>query len=145
MQSIAIDFDAVIHKYSKGWQDGSIYDEHIDGVFEAIRDLMKTNTVFIFSTRSPRQIKRWVTERIMCMEMGDNPHDPQEWTWAKYGYTCKIIPFWVKFWNKENCLGITKRKLPAMVYVDDRALTFRGNWNETMDDILNFKTYQQRK
>lgn len=57
MQTIAIDFDGVIHKYSKGWQDGTLYDEHVDGVFEAIDLLMTKYTVFIFSTRSPRQIK----------------------------------------------------------------------------------------
>ena len=27
--AVAFDFDGVIHKYSKGWQDGSIYDEYI--------------------------------------------------------------------------------------------------------------------
>ena len=75
--------------------------------------------------------------------MGDNPNNPQDWTDLKYTFSCQIIPFWVKFWNKRNVLGITKRKLPAMVYVDDRALSFKGDWNETYADILKFKTYQE--
>jgi len=145
MQTIAIDFDGVIHKYSKGWQDGTCYDEHVEGVFEAIQELMKTYTVFIFSTRKPKQIKQWLLQRIMEMEMGDNPHDPQEWSWGKYGYTCQIIPFWVKFWNKKNVLGITRKKLPAMCYIDDRAVNFQGDWNRTLLDVKNFKTYTERR
>lgn len=143
-QTIAIDFDGVIHKYSKGWQDGKCYDDEIAGVFEAIERLMQVYTVFIFSTRKPKQIKRWLQERIMEHGFGDNPYDPQEWSSPKYSYTCQTIPFWVKFWNKRNVIGITKRKLPAMVYVDDRALCFRGDWEETILDINRFKTYQQK-
>ncbi len=146
MQTIAIDFDGVIHKYSKGWQDGSCYDDEVDGVFEVIKELMKEYTVFIFSTRSPRQIKKWLRPRIMESDyMVSGPgNDPQEYIWSKYGFTCRVIPFWVKFWNKKNVLGITKRKLPAMVYIDDRAMRFDGNWPEVISQLTSFKTYQQK-
>lgn len=146
MQTIAIDFDGVIHKYSKGWQDGSCYDEHIEGVFEAIEELMKKYTVFIFSTRNSRQIKSWLRTRIMESDyvhagMGNDPND---FCWPKYSFTCQVIPFWTKFWNKKNVLGITKRKLPAMVYIDDRAMRFDGDWKEILSQLKTFKTYQQK-
>lgn len=143
MQTIAIDFDGVIHKYSKGWQDGSCYDKEVDGVFEAIDLLMTKYTVFIFSTRNSRQIKKWLQERIMECGFGDNPNDPSDWRSPKYTFTCERIPFWVKFWNKKNVLGITKRKLPALVYIDDRAINFQGDWKQTLAEIREFKTYQQ--
>lgn len=145
MQSVAIDFDGVIHKYSKGWQDGTCYDEAVELVFEAIQELMKDYNVFIFSTRKPKQIRNWLLPRIMEQGFGDNPHDPQEWEVGKYGFTCQIIPFWIKFWNKRNVLGITRRKLPAMVYIDDRALRFDGDWTEITDKVRSFKTYMDRR
>lgn len=146
MQTIAIDFDGVIHKYSKGWQDGKCYDEPVEGVFEAIAELMKTYTVFIFSTRSPRQIKEWLVQRIMESDYIHNGMggDPGDYCYPKYGFTCERIPFYKKFWNKQNVLGITKRKLPAMVYVDDRAMRFNGIWGPAiMQGIKEFKTYQE--
>jgi hypothetical protein len=142
MQSIAIDFDGVIHKYSKGWLDGSCYDDEVEGVFKAIAMLMQNYTVFIFSTRKPRQIKKWLLERIMEQDFGDNPNNPADWSGKKHGFGCEVIPFWVKFWNKKNVLGITKRKLPAMVYVDDRAMRFDGDWSNIITQLKTFKTYQ---
>lgn len=143
--TIAIDFDGVIHKYSKGWQDGSIYDVELENVFTCIATLMDSGySVFVFSTRNSRQIKRWLQSKIMISEyekegMGN---DPNKWVGMRYGFTCKCIPFWKKFWNERYVLGITKRKLPAHCYVDDRALKFEGNWLKTFEDILSFKTYQ---
>jgi hypothetical protein len=127
MKTVAIDFDGVIHKYGKGWQDGSIYDEVNEGAFEYIQKLMRDGyAVFIFSTRSSRQIKQWLIPYVMVSEyeaegMGN---DPTLWKYTRYGFTVEKIPFWTKFWNKRNVLGITKRKLPAVAYIDDRAVRF---------------------
>ena len=30
-------------------------------------------------------------------------------------------------------------KPPALVYVDDRAIRFRGNWDQTIDEIRQFR------
>jgi hypothetical protein len=159
MKTICIDFDGVIHKYSKGWQDGEIYDEAINSSIRSINDLMSQGySVIIFSTRSPRQIKRWLKQQsnpLLYMSQADfmdyyypfTTDDPilinKEYTnLDKLQYKLKIIPFWKKFWNS-NCIGITRRKLPAFIYVDDRALKFEGDWNETVKQINTFKTYQE--
>jgi len=132
MKTIAIDFDGVIHRYSKGYQDGSIYDEPVEGAFEAIQHYMRNDyTVFIFSTRSPRQIKRWLEKQLPFDESISTMH----------AIPVQIIPFWTKFWNKKNVLGITKRKLPAMVYIDDRAIRFKGKWSDMTTTILEIKTW----
>lgn len=143
--TVALDFDGVIHKYSKGWQNGKCYDEPVDGAFEAIKFLFKKGyNVFIFSTRSPRQIKRWMKENAYESDYIVNGMggDPMDFCYPKYGFTVEIIPFWKKFWNKQNVVGITRRKLPAHVYVDDRALNFDGDWIGIVNAIQYFKTYQ---
>jgi hypothetical protein len=144
-KSIAIDFDGVIHAYKNGWQRGEMYDVPIDGCFEYIRKMMDLNySVFIFSTRSPKQIKKWILPHIMISEYEkEGPgNDPDKWVSARFGFTCERIPFWKKFWNKKHCLGITRRKLPASVYIDDRALEFKGDWSLTFLQAMVFKTYQ---
>lgn len=40
-QTVAVDFDGVIHAYSKGWYDGTIYDPPVPGALEALRNLME--------------------------------------------------------------------------------------------------------
>jgi len=136
MKTIAIDFDGVIHKYSKGWQDGKIYDEPFENVFNHISKLMEENTVFIFSARSPRQIKKWMISHCVFDEYIDmGSYAEQHYTHLKYGFEVQLIPFWTKFWNKKNVLGITNRKLPAQVYIDDRALRFNGDWEETLKEL----------
>ena len=114
-QAVAFDFDGVIHKYRNGWQDGSIYDEHNEQVIEIIRLLQNIGVpVFIMSTRSDIQIKRW-------------------WDEQNFNIPCRLIKDDEFFWKDTTVVGITNRKLPAQVYVDDRAYRYTG---QTVKDFL---------
>jgi len=63
-KTIVFDFDGVIHKYSKGWQDGSIYDEPVEGIKELIDDLRTKYKVVVVSTRCLNEARNYC-----CMEM----------------------------------------------------------------------------
>lgn len=116
-RTIAVDFDGVIHRYGRGWADGSIYDEPIPGALEGLRILLAHYAVFIHTSRNPRQVAEWLAEHGLetCVE-GDI-HAP------------------MTFWNDRGPLLVTSRKLPAWRYVDDRALLFTS-WGQTLRDLL---------
>ena len=66
-KTIVFDFDGVIHRYSKGWQDGSIYDKPTNGIKETIEELRKEYRVVIVSTRSSTEegrqnILKWLNK-----------------------------------------------------------------------------------
>jgi hypothetical protein len=107
-KAVAFDFDGVIHKYSEGWKDGSIYDEPNMEILNLIQllQLAKIPCVII-STREPNQIKEW---------------------WDKQGFsiTAKPLCFETKFFNDCTYVGITNRKIPAQLYIDDRAYKYTG-------------------
>jgi methionine salvage enolase-phosphatase E1 len=51
--TIAVDFDGVIHGYSEGYKDGSIYDDPVEGVAEAMRKMKEEgHKIYIFTTRT---------------------------------------------------------------------------------------------
>ena len=66
-KTIAIDFDGVIHRYSKGFQGlDNIYDLPSDGCFEALENLKRDGyTLKILSSRPKEIIKKWLVENKM--------------------------------------------------------------------------------
>lgn len=120
--TIAVDFDGVIHAYGKGWSDGTIYDSPIRSAFYALDMLMIKNAVYIHTARNPRQVAKWIEQKshytIECT------------TWlprTRWGRR-------KKFWNTKGLLLVTDRKLPATVYIDDRAHRFES-WAKTMSEL----------
>lgn len=57
---ILVDFDGVIHRYSRGWSDGTAYDEPMPDAKRALQALVDAGwDVVIFSTRDVGQILEW--------------------------------------------------------------------------------------
>lgn len=114
-KTIAIDFDGVIHDYKLGWQDGRIYGMPNPGALRFIATLLARDySVFIHSARSPWKIKRW----LEVMPMFD------ERVSAMHAVPLQVVPFWYRFWDRRGILGITRRKMAAAIYIDDRAYKF---------------------
>jgi hypothetical protein len=145
-QTIAVDFDGVIHQYSRGWQDGTIYDPPIPGALGALTTLMNTYAVFIHTTREPEQVMPWlegygfdVTIDDRCgtcygegggqeLDLDDRPASP---AWSCDD--CKGSGL-LTFWNLRGQLLVTDRKLPAVAYIDDRAIRFT-HWDQALNDL----------
>lgn len=121
-KAVAFDFDGVIHKYSEGWKDGSIYDEPNKDMLDLMLTLQRMKIpCVIISTREPDQIKEW-------------------WDKQDFPITAKPLPFETKFFNDCTYVGITNRKIPAQLYIDDRAYKYTGQTvKEFFTDLSKMK------
>ena len=110
---LCLDFDGVIHQYTSGWKgDTSILDNATEGFFEWAEQAAKLFKLVIYSSRSK------------------NPD------------AIEAMQFWLvlqrKLWREKGGMHETETPLefqfasekpPAFLTIDDRALTFDGNWN----------------
>ena len=118
MKTIAFDFDGVIHKYRKGWLDGSIYDDLDYELLNFIGELLANYNVVIFTARDTKQV-------------------------LKHLKKCTIFRYEIcntKFWNKKGTIGITNIKPAAVLYVDDRAYEYLPQASTT----TNIKLIKER-
>jgi len=111
-----IDLDGTIHKYSKGYKDGSIYDDAFKGAKQVI-DWLKNKgyEIIIFTTRASKG---------NALEMG-NDHEKEIQN--------------VENWLKDHDIyfdRVTADKLAADFYIDDKAITIKdGNWKDVHNRI----------
>ncbi len=102
-KTICVDFDGVIHKYSEGYKDGTLYDAEMPGAGNAIRKLIGSGyEIVIFTARHTSQFK-------------------EIRTWLK------------KFIGPVHTskMKITNIKPPAIAYIDDRGIRFT-NWEDML-------------
>jgi hypothetical protein len=109
---IAIDFDGVIHGNSKGFHDGTIYDEPMPGAIDAIKQLSEKYDIVIFTAKAKKD--RPLVNGKTGAEL--------VWEWlGKYN----LIPY-IKL--------ITSEKPRAVAYIDDKGYRF-NTWEQTLKDI----------
>ena len=112
--NLGIDFDGVIHKNSKGYYDGTIYDEPIEGVHEALKTLSNKYTLILFTTKAK-------PDRGLI-----NGRHTVELIWER-----------LKKHNLDQYISkVTSEKPRAVVYIDDKALRFTS-WDKCLNDLNN--------
>ena len=76
-KTICLDFDGVLHAYSRGWQDGSIYDGPINGALDAVRRLSESFTLVVQTSRKNLEdVVTWLDKHSFPMMAVTNNKPP---------------------------------------------------------------------
>jgi phosphoheptose isomerase len=112
--NLGVDFDGVIHKNSKGYYDGTIYDEPVEGVEEALRALADKYTLICYTAKAKPD--RGLVNGKTGVQL--------VWEWLeKHGLD--------KYISK-----VTAEKPRAVAYIDDKAFRFE-NWTDCVSQLKN--------
>ena len=110
--NIGIDFDSVIHKCSKGYYDGTIYDDPVEGAFEALKTLSKKYTVIIYTCKAKPD--RGLVNGKTGTEL--------VWAWLEKTGMAKFVS------------KVTAEKPRAVAYIDDKAFRF-VDWANCLQEL----------
>lgn len=150
---LCLDFDGVIHSYASGWKGArTIPDAPVDGALRFIVEAMRDFEVHIFSSRSNylfgrAAMKAWLRKHLLALSEY-YPNDPEWWTEQVMERGRITMEPWhiVERDTADEIIKMIKwptHKPPAMVTIDDRALTFSGEW-PTISAIKGFKPWNKR-
>lgn len=128
--TICVDFDGVIHSYERGWQNGEIYGTVVPGFFEWVERVRGDYKLVIYSSRSKTD------EGIIAM--GTWLHEQRN--------------LWIKAGGQRNPTEVLEiefahEKPAAYLTIDDRAITFQGNWDApelSPEALRGFKPWMQK-
>ena len=110
--NIGIDFDGVIHKCSKGYYDGTIYDEPVEGAFEALQRISSKYTVIIYTAKAKPD--RGLVNGKTGIEL--------VWDWLKQHNMSQFVS------------KVTSEKPRAVCYIDDKAIEFT-DWSSCLSSL----------
>jgi hypothetical protein len=104
--TLAIDFDGVVHGYSRGWVDGSIYDPPVHGAREALLRLNAAGYRLVLHTTRVRDVDQ-----------------------------AAAVLAWLEGNGLDGLFAeVTDRKPLAAAYIDDRAIHFT-TWPEALHAV----------
>lgn len=113
--TVVFDFDGVVHSYKSGWKGETVIpDPVVPGIADEIARFRR------FGYRVVVVSTRCATEEGLAA---------------------------VKKYLRENQIevdAVQKEKPPALCYIDDRALCFRGNPRGLVEKVAHFKTWTER-
>lgn len=121
---LCLDFDGVLHSYTSGWKGIDVIpDPPVEGAMEFLVEAAQHFDVQIFSSRS----SEYIGIQAMYSWVAD-------WLGGYLGEPDKFIA--------EN-ITFPLQKPPALVTIDDRAITFGGTFPD-IDTISNFKPWNKK-
>lgn len=110
---IGVDFDGVIHANSKGFYDGTVYDNPIPGSKEALESLSKKYKIIVFSAKARK-------DRMLI-----NGKTGVELIWE-----------WLKKYDMDQYVeDVTAEKPRAVYYIDDKAIRF-VDWKSALEEVM---------
>lgn len=150
---LCLDFDGVLHSYSSGWKGATVIpDPPVPGALEFVVGALERFQVAILSSRSHQwfgryAMKRWLRKHLIGAA-GNDFSDTPEWWRTRISATAFADPWWDEVrYAADRVIGEIQwplHKPPAMVTIDDRAITFTGAWPE-LAALRSFKPWNARK
>jgi len=126
---LCMDFDGVLHSYSSGWQGAAtISDPPVPGAFNFLMNATEYFEVHVYSSRSNQ------TGGIEAMQAWMIHHISAEYV---------ILPEDADVFVK-NILYWPTSKPAAMIGIDDRAITFTGEWPD-LNELRRFKPWNKKE
>lgn len=133
---LCLDFDGVVHDYKHGWKDGRIYGHLTAGFYDWALKAQEFFTLVIYSSRSKdddgiEQMSAWLVKEIgqSVVRKGYRGADNR--------VTVDIGKVRFEFAHE---------KPPAFLTIDDRSLTFNGNWDDFDPQTMRqFKPWMETK
>lgn len=151
---LALDFDGVIHGYDSGWQGAHrISDPPVPGAGAYLIEALQHFRVAIFSSRSKSlrgRIAMRAYVRNLLWDAALANQDEAEKCWAALSGTPVEYSPWTLYDVRDlsDQIGAYIEwpwfKPPAAISIDDRALTFTGNWSDFAPERLRaFKPWNK--